>query len=608
MLNKQFLDINGLITYNDLIKQYINDAIDLHTDLPLAKGAANGALVQTGLSTADDKDYTAPEATAIGSLALGRGCKAYGEFSIALGKDCTTGADAEHASRDTTGGQFAGGKNNEAVYNNTFVWGMDSGAYGAGAVSFGYTNNAYGAVAFSAGNLNISNGTATVTLGANNRFHTVSNYSVMIGRNNSSSTQSEQNFMFGVANAITKQGNSEAMMLGNGNIIQSNSSGRYYYFLGRDNKVNAGNNLNTVILGQGNNIDASVTNVDIIGRRNQVSNTTEDTILIGVGNTVSDTAGGARSSYAVGINNTFNNNGNMKNSNGSVRNLYMSAFGHYNTIGSQAGMALGADNNVQHDRTQVLGQHLQSTANDQVILGKYNSTKSTDQFIIGGGTSEDNRGNILTASWSAYSPYVKIGDDLKLTAKSISTSDTLQVQGIDIYIGPDGVSPIIAYAENLKFQDSRLKWQYSQLPLTLYFGESIWEKFILNEDEDNREGTIEGWYFRDSNSDQGIYPELFYRSRDSLIGDVDILNGRPFIIQYKYIARYWNDSLSSEVESRHRGTTSPITLCERQWSNPNDYQDEYYGRYMKIQLGDQLITIETNYEEDNSIHFSTVRN
>lgn len=648
MNNKQFLNIDGLILYDKLIKDYLNDIIP---DVPLEKGDADNSIQQVTAKALSETSI------AIGQSSIA-GCKAWwwkaynpktqtlyltatqpkytdievsnsaayeeeGTWNISEGdiiavinnirvdyihvisvnKNALTLKEnifsvANEDTRDfrylvidytnPDAGIFDYGQytaafgNSKAVQHGAFAFGTNCDANGAWSVAGG-RNSSAGFLACAIGNGNYAKGTYSTSFGS----ECESNGSCAFSTGSGTIAQAPYSFAIG---RFTKAQNQASVVTGvesasfadfsSAHGYRTSATNKAQFVVGRYNKETDPNHENK---------DAT-TELFIVGN-GSASARSNAFVVSNFGSIILHTGATGKNVYAsvaAGTKNIVNgSNSIIGGRNGVINSVDSVLVGATNDDGftseinanNSAAFGMGVKVRNGHRASTVTGFGTKSSNPYCLIGGLYNAGISGNLFEIGNGNS--------TTGSNAFS--VARTGEVTLGAHPTSAMHATTKQYVD--------GQLSDYNHEL----ARLR---DSLPLILELDENIWVDFILHGDENFKEGIATGWLFEDSNA---TYPELFYRSLEPMRDTVDILNDRPLIIKYSYTAEYWNDSAARMVESTWAGAVSPIILCERKWINPNNYQEEYYGRYMRVQLGDQLIKIETNYEQDGLVNYSTVR-
>jgi len=430
-------------------------------------------------------------------VALGRNVQVKSGTGVIVGKDAsvsgTNSVFVGSSGGTTNGGVAVGksvyasnnavaiGKNSKAVNSNALAFGQNvqSGSGGiaigstlvgrTGSVLIGKSGTQTGNYAVSVGS-GLTSSTGSVALGANVNS---GSYSVAMGKGNTSGSYAVSIGMgvtagsYGVAIGLNNTASNYGVSIGKGN-----TAGTMSIVIGRDNVANSGTSAEpgvTVGVSNTNNTRANIfgasntgnNDVSIYGSTNSGSNSstnnTRYALIYGHGNTISSYNG-----LVYGKNNTVLRNGMAYGSGNDAKNegitfgydneanmlsantaYHSFAFGRGNTVDRNA-LAFGRDN-VADNQGIAFGRNATATGvasgDGGISIGRNVSSFGPNAMAIGT--------NIVVGSAAATATN-SIGIGLGTTSNTVSTNNTLSIQGGQVVIEQDQVNIVPATASIVK--------------------------------------------------------------------------------------------------------------------------------------------------------------
>ena len=376
------------------------------------------------------------------SVAIGRNTKATGTGGLAFGHDVTSGSGGV-AIGSTLTGKTSSVLLGRSVTSNSYTVSIGSGVNsGYASVALGSSVNS-GAYAVAIGKAATS-GSYSVSLGkdvnsgsyavAIGRNTTANSYSVSIGQSNTSGTQS---VVIGKSNTTNSGTSSEPGIT----VGISNTNNTRANIFGKSNT----NNNDVSIYGSGNsNSNSSNNNADyslIYGHGNVISE--YNGLVYGKNNTVSRNGmayGSGNDAKNEGISFGYDNEANINSSNSTHHSF---AFGRGNSVDRSA-LAFGRDN-VADNQGIAIGRNANAdgplSGDGGISLGRNVTSFGANSMAIGT--------NIIvgTASVSATN---SVGIGLGTISNTVSTDNTLSIQGGQVVIEQDQVNIVPATASIVK--------------------------------------------------------------------------------------------------------------------------------------------------------------
>ena len=376
------------------------------------------------------------------SVAIGRNTKATGTGGLAFGHDVTSGSGGV-AIGSTLTGKTSSVLLGRSVTSSSYTVSVGSG------VNSGYASVALGS--------SVNSGSYAVAIG---KAATSGSYSVSLGKDVNSAS-------YAVAIGRNATANSYSVSIG-----QSNTSGTQSVVIGKSNTTNSGTSSEpgiTVGISNTNNTRANIfgksntnnNDVSIYGSGNSNSNSSNNnadySLIYGHGNVISEYNGlvygknntVSRNGMAYGSGNDAKNEGisfgydNEANINSSNSTHHSFAFGRGNSVDRSA-LAFGRDN-VADNQGIAIGRNANAdgplNGDGGISLGRNVTSFGANSMAIGT--------NIIvgTASVSATN---SVGIGLGTISNTVSTDNTLSIQGGQVVIEQDQVNIVPATASIVK--------------------------------------------------------------------------------------------------------------------------------------------------------------
>ena len=355
---------------NDTIVKIPEKYLDIK-NTNIVNGSAEGSIRSIN-SKAEDDTYT----IGTNAFAEGYGTKASGNYSHAEGSNTKASGNYSHAEGSAT---TASGLTSHAE-------GTATTASGTGSHAEGYYTKASGERSHAEGYYTIASGSNSHAQGRYNISNT--NYADVIGNGTSDTERS---------NAYTMDWNGNAWFAGD--IYIRSTSGK--------NKDEGSKKL------------ATEEYVNTIS--NTIKDNTKDyfntasAVIKGNGNSsikqnLTDTSADGNGSISLGVGSKSYNNNSISLGYQNMNYSHVGITAGYNNIAgkeeykdkqfgddiARGAIAMGWENHATHANTCVLGDHNNSSRDNQTVFGRLCADDPNALFILGNGASEDNRSNLYT--------------------------------------------------------------------------------------------------------------------------------------------------------------------------------------------------------------------